>query len=92
MIEHLGFTGFGFGDQGLIQNIKDILADALEFSLDLLAVLADDSNMFLRALRVLFLLDGGDYAPGSTAGANNVFVGNGKKVALINGKFTAQLV
>lgn len=91
VVEHLGFAGFGFGDQRLVQNIKNILAHAFEFGLDLLTVLANDSNVFLRTLRVLFLLDGGDYAPGSTAGPNNVFVGNGKKIAFVNGKFTSQL-
>jgi hypothetical protein len=47
--------------------------------------------MLIGTLGLLLLLDRRDYAPGSTSSANNVLVGNGQKVSLVNGKFSAQL-
>ena len=91
MIENLGFAGLSLGDQGLIQHIKNILADALKFSFDLLTILADDRNILLRALGFFLLFDRRDYTPGSTTGSDNVLVGNREKVALVDSKFTANL-
>jgi hypothetical protein len=67
------------------------LADLLEFGLDLLAVVTDGRNMLISTLGFLLLLDRRDYAPGSTSSTNNVLVGNGQKVSLVNSKFSAQL-
>jgi hypothetical protein len=47
--------------------------------------------VLLRALGLLLLLDGGDDAPGGTAGTNNVLVSDGQEVALIDGKLAANL-
>lgn len=47
--------------------------------------------MLLRALGLLLLLDGGDDAPGGTAGTNNVLVSDGQEVALIDGKLATNL-
>jgi hypothetical protein len=67
------------------------LADFLEFGLNLLTVVTDGRNMLIGTLGLLLLLDRRDYAPGSTSSADNVLVGNGQKVSLVNGKFSAQL-
>jgi hypothetical protein len=67
------------------------LADFLEFGLNFLTVVTDGRNMLIGTLGLLLLLDRRDYAPGSTSSANNVLVGNGQKVSLVNGKFSAQL-
>jgi hypothetical protein len=67
------------------------LADFLEFGLNLLTVITDGRNMLIGTLGLLLLLDRRDYAPGSTSSANDVLVGNGQKVSLVNGKFSAQL-
>lgn len=91
MVENLRLARLGLWDQGLIQDIKDILADLLEFGLNLLAVGSDGLNMLVGAFGFLLLLDGGDNAPGSTSGTNDILVGNGKKVSLIDGKLSAQL-
>lgn len=91
VVEHLGLASLGLGDQRLVQDIQDILANLLQLSLDLLAVFANDGNVLLRALGLLLLLDGGDDAPGGTAGTNNVLVSNGQEVALIDGKLAANL-
>lgn len=47
--------------------------------------------MLLRALGLLLLLDGGDDTPGSTAGADDILVGDGEKVTLIDGKLASDL-
>jgi hypothetical protein len=91
VVEDLGLSGLSLGDQGLIQNVENILADLLQFGLDLLTVVTDGGNVLISALGFLFLLDRGDDAPGGTSCANNVLVGNREKVSLVNGKFPAQL-
>jgi hypothetical protein len=92
MVEDLGLSRLGLGDEGLIKDVKNILADLLKLGLDLLAVLADGSDVLVGALGLLLLLDGGDDAPRSSAGADNVLVGNREKVALIDAQFTTELV
>jgi hypothetical protein len=91
VVEDLGLSGLGLGDQGVVQDVEDILADQLELGLDLLAVVADGGNVLVGTLGLLLLLDRRDYAPGSTSGAHNVLVGNGQQVSLIDGEFSAQL-
>ena len=85
MVEDLGLSGLGGWDQVLVKNVKDILADLGELGLDLLTVLLDESDLAGVALGLLLLLDGGDDSPGSTAGTNDVLVGDGEKVALLDG-------
>lgn len=91
MVEHLALTSLGLGDEGFVEDVEDILAHILQLGLDLLAVVTDDANMLIRALGLLFLLDAGDDAPGSTARANHVLVGNREEVALIDRKLAADL-
>lgn len=47
--------------------------------------------MLIRALGFLLLLNGGDDSPGGTAGTNDVLVGNGQQVTLIDSKFASDL-
>jgi len=91
VVEDLGLAGSSVGDEGVVEDIEDILADLLELGLDLLAVVTDGADVLLGSLGLLFLLDGGDDSPRGTAGADNVLVGDRQEVALINGELTAQL-
>ena len=91
MVEDLGLARLGLWNQGLIQDIEDILADLLEFGFDLLTIVSDSRNVLVGALGLLLLLDRRDYAPGSTSSADNVLVSDGQKVSLIDCKFSAQL-
>jgi hypothetical protein len=91
VVEDLALASLGLGDEALIEDTKDILADLLELELNLLAVLADDADVLVGTLGLLLLLDAGDDAPGSTAGADDVLVSNGKEVALVNCELTADL-
>jgi hypothetical protein len=91
VVEHLRLAGSSIGNKGLVQDIKDILADLLELALDLLTVILDGADMLLGALGLLFLLDGGDDSPRGTAGANDILVGNRQEVALVNSELTTEL-
>ena len=91
VVENLGLARLCLWNERLVKDVKDILADLLKLELDLLAVLADDANVLVGTLLLLLLLDGGDDAPRGTAGTNDVLVGDGKKVALIDGEFTSEL-
>jgi len=91
VVEDLGLAGGGMGNQGVVQDIKDVLANLLKLGLDLVAVVADGGNVLVGTLSLLLLLDGGDDSPGCTSGADNILVGNGQQVALINGELTTQL-
>jgi hypothetical protein len=91
VVEDLGLAGLGLRDQGVVQDIEDILADLLELGLDLLAVVADGGDVLVGALGLLLLLNGRDDAPGSTSGADHVLVGHGQEVSLVNGELAAQL-
>jgi hypothetical protein len=91
VVEDFGLSRLSLWDQGLIQDIEDILADLLELGLDLLTVVADSRNMLIGTLGLFLLLDRRDYAPGSTSSTNDVLVGNRQKVSLVNGEFSAQL-
>jgi hypothetical protein len=91
VVEDLALAGGSVGNEGLVKNIEDILADLLELGLDLLAVLPDGRDMLLRTLGLLFLLDRGDDAPRGPAGTDNVLVGDREEIALIDGELTTEL-
>jgi hypothetical protein len=91
VVEDLALARLRLGDEAVIEDVEDILADVLELGLDLLAVFADDSDVLVRALGLLLLLDAGNDTPRSTTGADYVLVGHGQQVTLVNGKFAADL-
>jgi hypothetical protein len=91
VVEDLGLARLGLGDEGLVENVEDILAHLLELRLDLLAVVADGADVLLGALGLLLLLNRGDDAPRRAPGTDDVLVGDGQKVALVNGEFTGDL-
>lgn len=91
VVEDLALAGLGLGDQALIEDVQHIQADILELSLDLLAVLADDADVLVRALGLLLLLDARDDAPGSTTCADHVLVRDREEVTLVHGELAAQL-
>lgn len=91
MVEDLRLARLGFWDQGLVQDVKDILADFLKLGLNLLTVVANGRNVLVGALRLLFLLDRRDDAPRGTSSADDVLVCDRQQVSLINGELSAQL-
>ena len=91
MVEDLGLSRLGLWDEGFVEDIEDILADLLELGLDLLAVVTDGDDVLVGALGFLLLLDGGNDSPGGTSGPNDVLVGNGEEISLVDRKLTTQL-
>ena len=91
VVEDLGLARLGLGDERVVEDVEDILADLLKLGLDLLAVVADGADVLLRALGLLLLLDGRNDAPRRASGADNVLVGDRQKVALVNGELTGDL-
>ena len=89
MVENLGFARLSLRDQRLIEDIKNVLANLLEFGLNLLTILADSRYVLVGAFRFLLLLDGGDDAPRSTSGAHHVLVSYREEIALIDSQFSA---
>ena len=87
VVEDLGLARLSGLDEVLIENLEDVIADLGKLGLDLLAVLLDESDLGLVALRLLLLLDRGDDSPRGTAGTNDVLVGDGQEIALLNGEF-----
>lgn len=63
----------------------------LQLSLDLLAICLDLSDVLLVVLGLLLLLNGRDDPPRSTASSDDVLVGNGEEIALIDGELTTKL-
>ena len=66
MVEDLGFSRLGAGDQAIVQHVQNILADTFELFLNLLAVFTNGANVLVGAFGFLLLLNGGDNAPGGT--------------------------
>ena len=78
VVEHLALTSLGLWDQAVVENVEHILTDVLELGLNLLTVVANNADMLVYALGLLFLLDAGDDAPRSATGADHVLVGDGE--------------
>lgn len=91
VVEDLGLARLGLRDEGIVEDVEDILADLLKLCLDLLSVVANGANVLLRALGLFLLLNRGDDTPGRASSTDNVLVGDREKVALVNGQFTADL-
>jgi len=68
----------------LIEDRENVFADLGELGLDLLAVLLDQTDLGGVALGLLLLLDRGDDSPRRTAGTDDVFVGDGEQIPLLD--------
>lgn len=90
MIKDLGLSRLGLWDQRVGQDIEDILADFLEFELDLLTVLANDANV-LVVFGLLLLLNGRDDSPRGTSSTDDVLVCDRQQVALVDRELAGQL-
>lgn len=86
VVEDLGLAALGRGDQVLVENLEDIIADLGQLSLDLLTVLLDEGDLGLVALGLFFLFDGSDDSPGRTTGTDDVLVGDRQEIPLLDGE------
>jgi hypothetical protein len=57
VVKDLGLARLGLWNQGLVQNVKNILADLLEFGFDLLAIVSDGRYMLVGTFGLFLLLD-----------------------------------
>jgi len=73
VIPFLIFAYVSLGDEMLIKKLKDIIAEAREFSLNLLLVVLEELNV-LRSLGLFLLLDGRNSSPSSSSRSNRVLV------------------
>jgi hypothetical protein len=86
VVKHLGLASLSGWDQVLVQHLEDVLADLGQLRLDLLAVLLDESDLGLVALRLLLLLNRGDDSPRGPTSTNDVLVGNRQEISLFDGQ------
>lgn len=84
MVEDLRLARGGRGDEVLVENIQDVLADLGQFALNLLPVTLDHLDLDLIALRLLLLLDGGNDTPRRTAGTDDILVRDGEEITLLD--------
>jgi hypothetical protein len=87
VVEHLGLARGGRRDKVLLEHLKNVLADLGKLGLNPFAVVSDHGDLRVVALALLLLLDGGDNAPRSSSGTNDVLVRNREQVSLLNGEF-----
>lgn len=84
MVEDLGLARGGGWDKVFVENLEDVLTDLGELGLDLLPVGLDHVDLLVVSFALLLLLDGGDNSPRCSSSTNDVFVGNGKEVSLLD--------
>ena len=87
VIKDFRFAGGSGGDKVLVKDLEDILADLCKLRLDLLPVALNHGDLGLISFRFLLLLDGGDDPPRGAAGTDNVLIGDGEQIALLDCKF-----
>jgi hypothetical protein len=87
VVEDLGLAALSRGDQVAVKALKDVLADLGELGLNLLAVLLDETDLGLVALGLFLLLDRGDDSPRCATGTDDVLIGNGEEISLLDGEF-----
>jgi hypothetical protein len=83
--ESLGLTVTGLGENLLVDHVNNTLAVTGELGLDR-GLVSGECGGILGVLGVL--LDGSNSAAGSALGADEVFEGNRKEVALVTGDFS----
>lgn len=86
VVENLGLAALSGGDQVTVQALQDVLADLSKLGFDLLTILLDESDLGLVALGLLLLLNRGDDSPRGAASTDDVLIGNGQEISLLNGE------
>lgn len=84
VVEDLGFARLSRRNQVLVENVEDVLADLPKLFLDLLTVFLDELDLSLIALGLFLLLDRRDDSPRGTAGTDDVLVGDGQEISLLD--------
>mmetsp|Transcript_89521 Transcript_89521/g.253312 ORF Transcript_89521/g.253312 Transcript_89521/m.253312 type:complete len:206 (+) Transcript_89521:224-841(+) len=84
LVEDLRLACGCLSDETVVQHGKDLLANVIELTLHLLAILLRELCVLLVALAGLLLLHAGDDTPCSAARTHGVLVGHGQEIAFFN--------
>ncbi len=71
----------------LVEDFEDVFANLAQLILDGHAVRLNHGNLSLVAFGFFLLFDGRDNTPRRSSGTDDVLVGDGKEIALLDGKF-----
>ena len=83
VVEDQGLSVGSLGDELAVDEVEDLIAELVEFSLNLGLVGSEETDV-LGALLFFLLLDGGECSPGSSSGSDGVLVGDGEEVSLFD--------
>ena len=83
IVENLCLLGGGIGDEALLDDAEDVVADIAELVFDLDLVILDDGHF----VGVALLLDGGHHSPTCPSRSNDVLVGDREEISLLHGEF-----
>lgn len=86
-VKHLGISGCGGGNESRIKKFEDSITNIRELSFNFGSVVTDHRDMVIVASAFLLLFDGGNDTPGSPTSADDVLVGDGKEISLLDGEF-----
>ena len=84
VVKNRGLSWRGWGDQVLVNDTKNVIANLAEFLLNLLAVTLNKSNIVVISLRLLLLLNWRHNAPRSSPSTNDIFVSHREEVPLLH--------
>ena len=81
--ENFRFVSLRVDKEGFVDEVKDVLANACKFCLNLLFVVLNFLDVLGVALDVLLLLNGGEDSPGRAPSTHNILKGDSQNVSLL---------
>merc|ERR1719469_501180 len=91
LVEHLGLILGSLGNQILVEQTEDRVADLLELRLDLLTIFIRPLGVLIIAFALLLVLHTGDDTPRGSAAAHRVLVRDGQQIALLHSQLLGRL-
>ena len=85
-VKYLGISGGRGRNESGIKEFENSIADIREFALDFGSVVTDHRDMVIITSALLLLLDGGNNTPRGPTSADDVLVGDGEEVSLLDGE------
>lgn len=90
VVENSGLSRGRRGDQVLVYDRQNVIANLGEFLLHLLAVTLDQFDIVLIPLRLFLLLNGRHDSPRGPSSTYDIFVSHRKKIPLLHGQLKVQ--
>ena len=91
VVKDLGLGVLGLGEEVVGEDIKNIAADVFELCLNLGSVGLEKLEMVGGTLGLLLLLYGENDSPAGSSSADNVLVGDGKQISLVDSELLTGL-